>query len=369
MKSTSLMLLAILASSCQVNSKGQDEGNQNSRNLKEIAYYQEKDYQIFQEYGFAIKAPCLLEDVSNQVSGEFLLNYGGITEKDNPAKITFYQLAINRLPIGYKDMPADKLKSAIDSKIKDAMKNLRNCKSILFGYEKYQGYIGECTTKGYNQKGLMFSKDDYIICLTVISNDNLEEKFNSFTNSFKSIKDNVTQTSSMNDGTIKRGDKSKVDNVHLGKLYSNENFSIKYPATWQIVQDDSQVTNNTSISVQIMEKQKNDNDFRPNINIIVSKKKWSEPTSYLAKNTISQNKQIMNSYQLLEQSDNISISNCQGSLIDYTFNIQGYKLHGIQYILKKKDNTTFIITVTTDAAKHSKQKVISDALINSLKLK
>ena len=507
MKSTYLILLVILVSSCQVNSKRQDYENQIISNIKDIAYYQKRGYQIFQEYGFAIKAPCLLEDVSQQVSGEFLLNYGGITEKNNPAKITFYQLAINKLPIGYKDIPIDKLKSAIDSKIRDAMKNLKNCKPILFGYEEYQGYVGECITKGYSQKGLMFSKDNYIICLTVISNDNLEEKFNKFTNSFKTIKnkeqilvDSITASSPITtpDNSIKKaeakgfkkgviqhslntkwsefGDRSyysyiktlksgmkvyraettnmmmevyvlkgyikiqsssfmlhdhtnqtlkEMDtwlmscnpntvrgdisttkeyyfnnyditlrnedigihymissnsevtigttqttiNIPLDRLYSNEYFTIKYPTTWQIVQDDNKVTNQTSISVQIMEKLKNEYGFRPNINIIVSKKKWSESTSYLAQNTIIQNKKIMNSYHLLDQRDNISISNCQGSLIDYTFNIQGHKLHGIQYIVKKKDNTTFIITATTDTAKHSKQKVITNAMINSLKIK
>jgi len=188
MKSTYLILLVILISSCQVNSKRQDEGHQSSSNLKDISYYQERD-QIFQKYGFAIKAPCLLEDISQQVSGEWLLNYGGIANKESPEKRTFYQLAVNRLPVGYKDIPADKLKSAIDSKIRDTMKNLKNCKSILFGYEEYQGYVGECITKGYTQKGVVFLKDNYIICLTVISNDNLEEKFNKFTNSFKTIKE------------------------------------------------------------------------------------------------------------------------------------------------------------------------------------
>lgn len=155
----------------------------------------------------------------------------------------------------------------------------------------------------------------------------------------------------------------------LNKQYSNEYFSIKYPTTWQIVQDDNQVTGNTTVSVQIMEKLKNDHDFRPNINIIVSKKKWSEPTSYLAQNSTTKNRQIMDNYHLLAQRDNISISDCKGSLVDYTFSIQGYKLHGMQYIVKKKDNTTFIITATTDAAKHNSQKVTTDEIINSLKLK
>ena len=174
----------------------------------------------------------------------------------------------------------------------------------------------------------------------------------------------ISSSSDTNNQSIKA-----TTDPSLNKQYSNEYFSIKYPTTWQIVQDDNQVTGNTTVSVQIMEKLKNDHDFRPNINIIVSKKKWSEPTSYLAQNTIAQNKQIMDSYHLLEQNDDIYINNCQGSVIDYTFNIQGYKLHGIQYIVKKKDNTTFIITETTDAARHSKQKVIANTMINSLKIK
>lgn len=174
----------------------------------------------------------------------------------------------------------------------------------------------------------------------------------------------ISSNSDSNNQSIKATTNSSLD-----RQYSNEYFSIEYPTTWQIVQDDNQVTGNTTVSVQIMEKLKNDHDFRPNINIIVSKKKWSEPTSYLVQNTIAQNKQIMNNYHLLEQSNDIYIDNCQGSVIDYTFDIQGYKLHGMQYIVKKKDNTTFIITATTDAAKHSKQKGIADAMINSLKLK
>jgi (2Fe-2S) ferredoxin len=180
--------------------------------------------------------------------------------------------------------------------------------------------------------------------------------------------DGIHYMISSNSDTNNQSIKATTD-PSLNKQYSNEYFSIKYPTTWQIVQDDNQVTGNTTVSVQIMEKLKNDHDFRPNINIIVSKKKWSEPTSYLAQNTIAQNKQIMDSYHLLEQNDDIYINNCQGSVIDYTFNIQGYKLHGIQYIVKKKDNTTFIITATTDAARHSKQKVIANTMINSLKIK
>lgn len=168
-------------------------------------------------------------------------------------------------------------------------------------------------------------------------------------------------------GEIKRTNTSK--SVLLDKLYANEFFSLKYPTSWQIVQDGNQVTNSTKVSLQIMEKQKNETDFRPNINIIVSKRKWNEPTSFLAKQSISQNRNIMSDYNLLNQNDDIVLNNSNGTLIDYTFNIQGYRLHGMQYIVKKKDNTTFIITATTDAAKHNSQEEITKAIINSIIIK
>lgn len=32
--------------------------------MKDLTCYQEKAYQIFQDWGFAINAPCVLEDIS-----------------------------------------------------------------------------------------------------------------------------------------------------------------------------------------------------------------------------------------------------------------------------------------------------------------
>lgn len=169
-------------------------------------------------------------------------------------------------------------------------------------------------------------------------------------------------------------DKPVIDNkaityIPLKKLYSNEYFSIKYPTSWQIVQDDNKVTNKTAISVQIMEKQKNDYDFRPNINIIVSANKRKESAKELADITISKNKQAMPKYQLLNENDNIQICNHQGCKIEQQFIIQDYKLRNIQYIVKKKDNTTYTITVSMDANKYSTQISILNSIINSLVIK
>lgn len=157
--------------------------------------------------------------------------------------------------------------------------------------------------------------------------------------------------------------------IVLEKQYSNKYFTLKYPSSWQIVQDDNQVTNSTAISVQIMEIQKNNYDFRPNINIIVSGQKRMESTSELARITIMQQKQYFKGYNFIRQTNNIVLSKANGCVIEYQFNVQGYLLHGVQYIVKKPDNTTFVITGTMDAYKYEKQQSIMEEIIKSLIIK
>lgn len=141
----------------------------------------------FSEYGFMLKAPCKMEDVSAHASGDFLLNYGGITDADNPKKMTAYQLIVTCLPIGYKDMDKKDLTNKIDTLIESRMSSMKNVTPINFGYEGYKGYVGETSYNGMKQKGVIFAKDNYIISLTVITNDNLVAKFNKYTNSFKTV--------------------------------------------------------------------------------------------------------------------------------------------------------------------------------------
>ena len=147
----------------------------------------------FSDYGFILKAPCKMEDVSAQASGDFLLNYGGVTDADDPKKMTAYQLIVTRLPIGYKDVDEKDLTNKIDALIKSQMSSMKNVTPINFGYEGYKGYVGETSHNGMKQKGVIFSKDNYIIALTVITNDNLAAKFNIYTNGFKSISIKNTQ--------------------------------------------------------------------------------------------------------------------------------------------------------------------------------
>ena len=156
-------------------------------NEEKMVYYQ--DYtKSFPQYGFSITAPCELEDVSSQSSGNFLLNLGGVTDGNDPAKMVAYQLALIRVPVGYKDLPKEEYERMMDNYLRSLGRSFRYWNHISFGYEGYNGYVGETTHNGYGQKGVMFVKDNLVIALTVITNNNLEQKFNKFTNGFKAIK-------------------------------------------------------------------------------------------------------------------------------------------------------------------------------------
>lgn len=205
----SIFLISVfLLSSCQY--KVKSEGSNSVLEDSNMAVFTDEavadsanlnidDYQYFYECGFAIKTPCILKDASQQASGNFFLNYGGIINGDNPSKMTAYQVIVNRLPIGYKELSKHELSSLVDGLMRKGFDRFSNIKSIRFSYDEYPGYVAECTTKGYAQKGVMFWKDNFIICLTVITNDRLNEKFNEFTNSFKNVESSNLKIKSSQD--------------------------------------------------------------------------------------------------------------------------------------------------------------------------
>ena len=319
----------------------------------------EDEYQYFPQCGFALQAPCLLEDVSQQSTGDFDLNYGGVTDENNPDKLTAYQVMAYRLPAGQRDMSKAELSSFVDEMMKKSLSGFSNSKAIYFGYEEYPGYVMECTTKGFAQKGIMFWKDEYIICLTVITNDNLESKFNLFTNSFEDINTIPPKSDKGNDSKV-------VHNSKLSKQFSNKYFSIKYPSSWQIVQEENQVTDNTAISLQIMEQQENDYDFLANINIIVSKEKRKEPAAYLVEQSVQGMRCLIPSYRLLSTSDDVVLDKGKGSSSQYTWSINGCQLKADQYIVKKADNTTFTITATMESSSYDEDVIVIQDILKSL---
>lgn len=150
----------------------------------------------------------------------------------------------------------------------------------------------------------------------------------------------------------------------LTKTFENKDFSLKYPDSWEIVQN-----GNGKVAVQIMEIQKNDYDFLPNINVVIISEKKTESATTLTDITISQNKSLTATYKLLNRNDSVTLSQCQGCRIEQQYFLQGYNLRCIQYIVKKKDNTVFVITATIDANKYPLQLALINQIIKTLIIK
>ena len=180
-----LRILLVVCISLFMSSCGQAQKRQTPANART---YVEKGFRLsFPEYGFSLDAPCEMKDVSAHSSGDFLINYGGVTDGDNPEKMAAYQLIVIRVPVGYKDLSKDEYEKMVDKALKMQAQKFKVFKPIRFSYDEYPGYACETTHNGYGQKGVYFVKENYIIALTVISNNNLEAKFNKFTNCFKSL--------------------------------------------------------------------------------------------------------------------------------------------------------------------------------------
>lgn len=141
----------------------------------------------FPQYGFSITSPCKLSDVSAKSNGNFLVNYAGTENENDKAKFAFYQIMAFRLPAGALDYSQSQLNEIFKSFMENNMLKGASHKSIRFGYEGYVGYEVLTSANGYKQKGVFFLMGTYVIGLTVISNYNLDARFNKFTNGFKSL--------------------------------------------------------------------------------------------------------------------------------------------------------------------------------------
>ena len=151
---------------------------------KNASYYQSKGYQVFAKLRLAVKAPVKLEDVSWQAKGDFTLNYAGV-EDDNKSTMAFYQIIVTTLPAGFQDYSESQMQSIVDGVLKDMVSQFTNVKRVSFGEEGCLGYVGDTRHNGYNQRGLIFYRKGHLYAITLITNYQLEQRFNRFSNGVK----------------------------------------------------------------------------------------------------------------------------------------------------------------------------------------
>ena len=118
-------------------------------------------------------------------------------------------------------------------------------------------------------------------------------------------------------------------------------FSISYPSNWEVVRNPYE-----EVRVSILAPITGNSSFRTNVNVVSSKKSSSlESIFQVEQDVISKNRQIFNNYQLISKEE-VTINGISGLKVTATWSISGVKVKGIQYILKKADNTTYTITFT-----------------------
>lgn len=161
----------------------------------------------------------------------------------------------------------------------------------------------------------------------------------------------------------------QIDNRNnLMKNYSSDKFSLNYPETWEIRLENVLSTSNTAIALQIMEKRKDDYSFAPNINIIVCKTKRIESTNYLAEMSHKQFLSAGFKSDLINIED-CMISGCKASRCKQIVVLEGFEIMQYQYVVKKQDNTTFIITASMDNSDYKEQEHTINGIIESLIIK
>lgn len=146
--------------------------------------------------------------------------------------------------------------------------------------------------------------------------------------------------------------------------YDADALSIKYPDDWEIVNERTQLTSGVAIALQIMQKEASPYDFRPNINIIVGKKR--EESSYelalISKSQISR-------FARVQSPVSTTVCKMSAARFDYTWTYGSYVMYGRQYIVKKQDNTVYTITLTVDGSKKERQLEKVGRIFSTLQIK
>lgn len=168
-------------------------------------------------------------------------------------------------------------------------------------------------------------------------------------------------------GKVSNQENAEQGNGTFINQYSTEKFCISYPSTWEKAQQNIDSVN-TETAVRIMGKRKDNYSFSPSINIMVLKEKRIESTDSLAK--IS-HKQLIdtNLNSCLIDICKSSLSGYDSSLLKQTIFSNEYKILQYRHIVKKEDNTTFIITASMDYDNNRSQKAEIDKILSSFVIK
>ena len=147
---------------------------------KDAAYYRSKGYQVFPEFEFAVKCPCTLSDISQRVHGDNDLSYGCTMNENSDEKFIMYQILVKKVPDGYLYASVDK-KKEVEEKLFTSFDG--ETKRVVFN--GVNAVVISYNNKGITGRAIAFIKNGATFTFNLMTNDGLEENFNSLTNNIK----------------------------------------------------------------------------------------------------------------------------------------------------------------------------------------
>ena len=147
--------------------------------------------------------------------------------------------------------------------------------------------------------------------------------------------------------------------------YTNQSrrFSIDYPRGWS-VNPNAQAVGVQGVAFIAPE---NGFNFRTNFNVITSNRTESLDRLYqISQQQMTNNSNVFVNYRL-EGKENVFINGISGIKYTASYRLGNYTVKGVQYILKKSDNTVYTITFTIRDTSYQSERNLVENIIQSFK--
>jgi hypothetical protein len=316
-------------------------------------YYLSKGYQVFPEFDLAIKSPCQLTDQSLQSSANHDFIMGCFVNEHSNRDMEFYQVIINKLPLGYRDLNKTEQKD-FEAEMLDKLAD-GGSKDVVF-YDSISGKVFDFTQNGYSARALVFIWNGKTYGFTLITNNELDKNFNKWTNKIELLKA-VKIASVMSQD--KKGMIEKKEIPSDWNTFSHPLFDIAYPPKWEEFDTGYEKT-----VLAVMSPYVDDFTFRQNLNIIISNENRSFDKIW---ESLSKQMRRMPGYKVLQRTDFI-LDGVAGKRTEYNALLNDFYLRSVTYefLIKGKLIT---MTFATDDRFYDRQKHQIENIVKSLTLK
>lgn len=335
--------IIILFTQCVVENKRENTNLKTESIIDENIYNKELKHQIFPKYQFAIKTPLILEDISSQSKNQFALQYGVVEYPNDNSKSTAYQLIVH-VPPNYN--------FETQSSFKHSMLNSNNELKWIqttIGEQNIEAYISSFVQNGVSAKSILIFREEYILTINVMSNLDLESKYQFVADNFLFTDTKTEQKTNQNHSQL---------SFNAVKYESNK-FSIAYPRHYDVIEKPF-----PNVDVSFVTPSDGEN-YQANFNIVASTGK-NRTLEEIIVASVKQLKELPYNYKIISN-EFVQINGFRFSKIVSNAVMMGYPIISTHYTLLL-DNKLYVITFSNDNNSFTKtDKQIINEIIESFK--